>query len=90
MAFKIPFIQASRCLTGVDSYTILETKKVREIGRGHFASVLIARHNGEEFVLKEIFCKHWDQERKKFPKKVKILNDLKIQKHITNKKKGHL
>ena len=52
MAFKIPFIQASRCLTGVDSYTILETKKVREIGRGHFASVLIARHNGEEFVLK--------------------------------------
>ena len=58
MAFKIPFIQASRCLTGVDSYTILETVKVREIGRGNFASVLIARHDGEEFVLKEIFCKH--------------------------------
>ena len=58
MAFKIPFIQASRYLTGVDSYTIFETKKVREIGRGNFASVLIARHNGEEFVAKEIFCKH--------------------------------
>ena len=28
MAFKIPFIQASRCLIGVDSYAILETKKV--------------------------------------------------------------
>ena len=63
---------------------ILEAKKVREIGRGHFAPVLTARHIGEEFVLKEIFCKHWDQEGKKFPKNVKILNDLKIQKHITN------
>ena len=58
MALKIPFIQASRCLTSVDSYTILEKKKVREIGRGHFGSVLIARHNGEEFVLQKTFCKH--------------------------------
>ena len=58
MAVKIPFIQASRCLIGVDSYTISEIKKVREIGRGHFASVLTARHIGEEFVLKEVFCKH--------------------------------
>ena len=58
MAFKIPFIQASRCLSGVDSYIVLETKKFREIGRGHFVSVIIARHNEEEFVLKEIFCKH--------------------------------
>ena len=54
MTFKIPFIQASRCLTGIDSYTVFETKKVREIGRGHFASVLIARHNGEEFIVTEI------------------------------------
>ena len=58
MAFKIPFIQVSRCLSGVDSYIVLETKKFRESGRGHFASVIIARHNEEEFVLKEIFCKH--------------------------------
>ena len=58
MAFKIPFIQASRWLTGADNYTILETKKVREIGRGYFASVQTARYIGEEFVLKEIFCKH--------------------------------
>ena len=58
MAFKVTFIQASRCLTDVYSYTILETKKVREIGRWHFASVLIARHNGDEFVVKEIHCKH--------------------------------
>ena len=57
MAFKIPFIQGSRCWTGVDCYTILETKKVREIGWGHFASVIIARQNEEEFVVKEIFCK---------------------------------
>ena len=78
MAFKIPFIQASQFLTGAKK----ETKKVREIGRGHFASVLIVRHNGEEFVVKEVFCKQWDQERTKFPKKVKILNDLKIQKDM--------
>ena len=60
MVFKIPFIQASRCLTstrGVDCYTILEREKVREIGRGFFASVLIAKHNGKELVMKEIFCK---------------------------------
>ena len=85
ITFKIPFIQTTRCVTGVDSYTILETKKVREID---FASVLIAWHKGEKFVLKEIFCKHWDQEGKKFLKQVKILNDLKIQKHITNIKKA--
>ena len=47
MAFKISFIQARWCLTRVDSYTILETEKVREIGRGNFVSVLIARHNKE-------------------------------------------
>ena len=58
MAFKIPFIQGGRYLTGVDSYTVLEIKKVREIGLGHFASVLIARHNGKDFVLKKMFCKH--------------------------------
>ena len=71
----------------VDSYTILEIKKVREIGTGHFASALIGRHNEEEFVLKKIFCKHCDQEGKKFPKEVKILNDLKIQKHLPASKR---
>ena len=58
MAFKIPFILVSRLLSGVDSYTIFEIKRVREIGRGHFASVLIAMHNGETFVLKKVFCRH--------------------------------
>ena len=29
--FNVPFIEASWCLTGVDSYTILEIKKVREM-----------------------------------------------------------
>ena len=59
-------------MTGVDSYTILETKNVREIGKGHFALVLMARPNGEEFVVTEIFCKHFDQEGKKFRKNIKI------------------
>ena len=58
MALKIPFVQASRCYTGVDSYIILEAKKVRGFGRGHFPSVAIARHNREEFGMKEIFCKY--------------------------------
>ena len=66
----------------------LETKKVRKIGREPFTSVLIAKLNGENFYLKEIFCKHRDPEGKKLPKKVKILNNLKIQKHITNIKKA--
>ena len=34
MAFKIPFIQARRCLTGVDSYTILETKMLEKLAGG--------------------------------------------------------
>ena len=34
MAFKIPFTQASRCLTGVDSYTVLETKKLEKLVGG--------------------------------------------------------
>ena len=46
MVVKIPFIQARHCLREVDSYTILETKKVGEIGRRHFASALIAKYNG--------------------------------------------
>ena len=48
MTFKIPFIQASRCMIRVDSYTILETKKVREIGRGHFASLRPRRKETSE------------------------------------------
>ena len=31
MAFKIPFIQADRCLTGVDSYTVLGTQKLEKL-----------------------------------------------------------
>ena len=31
IAFNVPFIQASWCLTGVDSYPILEIKNVREM-----------------------------------------------------------
>ena len=34
MTFKIPFIQANRCLTRVDSYTILETKKLEKLVEG--------------------------------------------------------
>ena len=45
--------------------------------------------NGKfKFVLKEIFCKQRDQKGKKFLKKVKTLDDVKIQRHIINIKKG--
>ena len=59
MEIKTPFIQASQCLTGVESYICyFRDKKVREICRRDFASLLTARHIGEEFFLKDIFCKH--------------------------------
>ena len=47
MTFKTQFIQTSGSFTGEDSYTILETKKVKEIRKAHFASVITARHNGK-------------------------------------------
>ena len=72
MTFNIPFIQASRRLTGVDSNTILEIKKIRETGRGYFASVLIARQNGEEFVLKKYFVNIESKKEKKFQKNSKF------------------
>ena len=46
------------------------------------------QHNGEEVVLKEMLCKHWDEEGKKFQNfDLKILNSVKNHKHVTNIKK---
>ena len=72
MTFNIPFIQASRGLTVVDSNTVLETKKIRETGRGYFASVLIAKQNGEEFVLKKYFVNIESKKEKNFQKNSKF------------------
>ena len=68
---------------GIDSFALSETEKIRVIGKGAFASAVLAMHNGEEVVLKEMLCKHWDEEGKKF----KILNRIKTHKHVTNIKK---
>ena len=54
MVFKIPFIQANRCLIGtggVDKYTTLKTEKVREIGTikkscpEHIINILLSTMN---------------------------------------------
>ena len=53
-----------------------------------FSSPYFLKYGKFEFVLKETLCKRRGQEAKKFLKKIKILNDVKIQKYITNIKKG--
>ena len=87
MALKVPFIPTKRRLedaNGIDRFTLSETERIKVIGKEAFASVVLAKHNGEEFVLKEMLCKHWDDEEKKFLKEVKILNSVKNHKHIVN------
>ena len=71
----------------IDSFPLSEREKIKVIEKGAFASAVLARHNGEEVVLKEILCKHWDEEGIKFLKEVKILNSVKNHKHVTNIKK---
>ena len=71
MAFKVPFIPTKRRLEdayGIDRFTLSETERIKVIGKEAFASVVLAKHNGEEFVLKEMLCKHWDDEGKKISK----------------------
>ena len=50
-----------------------ETEKIIVIGKGAFASAVLAKHNEEQVVLKDSLCKHWDEERKKFLEEVNIL-----------------
>ena len=90
MAFKVPFIPTKRRLEdadGIDSFTLSETERIKVIGKGAFASAVVAKHNGEGVVLKEMLCKHWDFEGKKILKEVKIVNSVKNHKHIANIKK---
>ena len=42
----------------IDSFPLSETEKIKVIEKGAFASAVLAKHNGEEVVLKEIICKH--------------------------------
>ena len=51
----------------------MRDRKIKVIGKGASASAVLAKYNGEEFVLKEILCKHWDEKGKKILKEVKIL-----------------
>ena len=57
MVFKVPFIPTKRRLEdvdGIDSFALSETEIIKVIGKGTFASAVLAKHNGEEVVL---FCK---------------------------------
>ena len=61
MAFKVPIIPTKRRLedaNGIDRFVLSKTKKIKVIGKGAFASAVLAKHNGEEVVLKEMLCKH--------------------------------
>ena len=80
MTFKVPFITTKKRLEdadGIDSFALSETEKIKVIGKGAFASAALAKHNGEQVVLKEILSKHWDKKEKKILKEVKILNAVK-------------
>ena len=90
MAFKVPFIPTKKRLedaVGIDSFALSETEKIKVIGKGAFVSAVLAKHNGEEVVLKEMLCKLWDEEGRKLLKEVKILNSVKNHNHVTDIKK---
>ena len=72
---------------GIISLALSETEKIKVTRKGVFASAVLAKHKGEEVVLKEMLCKHWDEEGKKFLQQAKILNGVKNHKHVTNIKK---
>ena len=46
--------------------TFIRDRKIIVIGKGAFASVVLAKHNGKEVVLKGMVCKHLDEEEKNF------------------------
>ena len=55
MAFEVPFIPTKRRLEDagrIDSFTLSETERIKVIWKGAFASAVLAKHNGEEVVLK--------------------------------------
>ena len=55
-------------------FRFIQGRKIKVIGKRAFASAeLLAKHNGEEFVLKEMLCEHVDEKGKKILKKVNIL-----------------
>ena len=61
MAFKVPFVSTKRSLEdadGIDTFALFVTERIKIIGKGTFASAVLAQHNGEEVVLKEMLCKH--------------------------------
>ena len=43
----------------------MRDRKIKVIGKGASASAVLAKYNGEEFILKEMLCKHWDEKGKK-------------------------
>ena len=67
MVFKVQFIPAKRRSEDadwIDSLALSETKRNKVIGTGVFTLAILAKYNGKELVLKEMFCKHWDEGKK--------------------------
>ena len=67
MAFKISFIPTKRRLEdadGIDSSALSKTRNIKLIGKGDFASAVLAKHNEEEVVLKGYPFETWKWRRK--------------------------
>ena len=61
MTLKISFILTKRHLRsteGIESLALSEIKRTKLVEKGAFASAVLAKHNGEEVLLKEMFCEH--------------------------------
>ena len=81
MTFKVLFIPNKRRLEdaeGIDSFALSETEKIRVIGKGAFASALLAKFTGMEVAPKEMLCKYWDEEGKETFRRLKFWVVLRI------------
>ena len=69
MTLKVAFIPAKRCLEDaarIESFAFFETEKIKVIEKGALPSAVSAKYSEEKVALKEILCKHWDEEGNKF------------------------
>ena len=48
----------------IGSFVLSETERIKVKRKAGFVSVVLGKHNGEEFVLKEMLRKHWDKGKK--------------------------
>ena len=84
MAFKIPTIPPLNRQedTNLPKFVLKNVNKGSCLGRGAFATAYFGKYNGEDIVLKELNCKEWDLQGKKFLKEARIMNKLPMNENI--------